>query len=69
MEGNIGSLSQHDYYGNLLHNYTYTASIELLAFSVGMGVEGGRERSENSKVLKKNVKNCFYMQLGNKKYR
>ena len=49
MEGNIVSLTQHDYYGSLLKNYTYIAYIELLAFSVGMGGERGRERSWNSK--------------------
>ena len=49
MEGNIVSLSQHDYYGSLLHNYTYTAYIELLAFSVGMGGNGGKKRNWNSK--------------------
>ena len=45
MEGNIVSLSQHDFYRSLFHNYTCITFIELLAFSVGMGGEGRRERS------------------------
>ena len=49
MEGNMVSLTQHDSYGSLVQNDTYIACIELLAFSVGMGKEGGRERSWNSK--------------------
>ena len=43
MEGNIVNLTQHDFYGSLLHNYTYITYIELLAFSVGMNKEGGCE--------------------------
>ena len=35
MEGNIVSLSQHDYYGSLLHNYTGMAYVKLIVFSVG----------------------------------
>ena len=49
MEGNIVSLTQHDYYGSHLQNYTYIAYIEFLAFSVRMGGEGGRKRSWSSK--------------------
>ena len=45
MKGNIVSLSQYDFYRSLLHNYTCITYIELLAFSVGIGGEGGRERS------------------------
>ena len=48
MEGNTVSLSQHDFYGSLLHNYTYMAYIELLAFSMGMGGEERRKRTWNS---------------------
>ena len=44
MEGNIVSLTQHEYYGSLLQYYIYIAYIELLAFSVGMGGEERRER-------------------------
>ena len=43
MEDNTVSLTQHDYYGSLLQNYTYITCIELLAFSVGMDREGGRK--------------------------
>ena len=43
MEGNIVSVTQHDYYGSHLQNYTYITYIELLAFSVGMG---GEERGK-----------------------
>ena len=49
MEGNVVSLTQHDYYGSHLQNYTDMAYIELLAFPKGMGGEGGRKRSWNSK--------------------
>ena len=45
MEGNIVSLSQHDYYGSLQQHYTYIAYIELLAFPKGMGGDGGMKRS------------------------
>ena len=68
MEGNIVSLSEHGYNGSLLLNYTCLAYIELLAFTVGMCREGGREKLE-LKVLGTNVENCFCIQLGNKKYR
>ena len=70
MEGNIISFSQHDYYGSVLHDYTFITCIELFAFSMRVRGEGGRE-GENLelKVLKMNVKNCFFMQLGNKIYR
>ena len=41
MEGNIVSLTQHDYYGSHLQNYTDLAYIELLAFQrEGVGREG-----------------------------
>ena len=44
MEGNIVSLTQHDYYGSHLQNYTDLAYIELLAFQrEGMGRKGGKE--------------------------
>ena len=46
MEGNIVSLSQHDYYGSHLQNYTDMAYTELLAFPKGMG---GMKRSWKSK--------------------
>ena len=49
MEGNIVSVTQHDYHGSHLQNYTSITYIELFAFSVGMAGEGGRERSGNSK--------------------
>ena len=49
MEGNIVSLTQHDYYGSHLQNYTDMAYIELLAFSMGIGGEGRRKRSWSSK--------------------
>ena len=49
MEGNIVSLTQHDYYGSHLQNYTDMAYIELLAFPKGMCGERGRKRSWNSK--------------------
>ena len=45
MERNILSFTQLDYYASLLHNYTYITYTELLAFSVGMGGEGGKEKS------------------------
>ena len=47
MEGNIVSLTQHDYYGSYLQSYTYIAYIELLAFSVGVGGEGRREQTRS----------------------
>ena len=41
MEGNIVSITQHDYYGSHLQNYTDMACIELLAFEKEwMGREG-----------------------------
>ena len=40
MEGNIVSLTQHDYYGSHLQNYTDIAYIELLA---SQREGGGRE--------------------------
>ena len=41
MEGNIVSLTQHDYYGSHLQDYTDMAYIELLAFQrEGVGREG-----------------------------
>ena len=49
IEGNIVSLTQQDYYGSHLQNYTDIAYIELLAFPKGMGGEGGMKRSWNSK--------------------
>ena len=48
MEGNIVSLTQHNYYGSLLQNDTYIACIELLDFLMGMR----RERGWNSKYKK-----------------
>ena len=68
MEGNIVSLTQHNYYGGHLQNYTDMAYIELLAFPVGMGGKGGRKRSWNSKVLGTTVEYCSCIQLGNDKY-
>ena len=49
MEGNIVSLIQQNYYVSHLQNYTDMAYIGLLAFPKGMGGEGGRKRSRNSK--------------------
>ena len=48
MEGNIDfhNMTIMDVFSK---NYTYIAYIELLAFSVEMDWEGGRERSWNSK--------------------
>ena len=59
MEGNIVSLTQHDYYGSLLHNDTHIACIELLAFSVGIDGEGRRERSWNSEFHKQMLRIVF----------
>ena len=47
LERNIVSLTQHDYYGSYLQDYTYIAYIQLLAFSVWMSGKGGRKRSWN----------------------
>ena len=63
MEGNIVSLSQHDYYGSLLQDYTCMTYIELFAFSVGIG--GRKGEKLELKVLEVNTKNGFCMQLGN----
>ena len=58
MEGN--SLTQHDYYGSHLQNYTDMACIELLAFSVGRRGEGVRDREKlEFKVLETNVEKCY----------
>ena len=48
-EGNMVSLSQHNYYGSVLHGYTFMTHIELLVLSMWMGKEGGRKRIRNSK--------------------
>ena len=45
MEGKRVNLSQHDYYGSVLHNYTCITHIELLAFSMRVGEDGRRERN------------------------
>ena len=49
MEGNIVSVTQQDYHGSHLQNYTDMDCIELLAFPKGMGGEGGMKRGWNSK--------------------
>ena len=49
MEGNIVSLTPHDYYGSHLQKYTDIAYIELFSFKMRMGGEEGRKRSLNSK--------------------
>ena len=69
MEGNIVSLTQHDYYGSHLQNYTYIAYVELLAFSCGDGWGGRKGEKLELKILGTNIENCFSMQMGNKKYR
>ena len=59
MEGNIVSLSQHVYYGSVLHNCTFITYIELLAL-LNEGRWGGK-KGENLelKSLKTNVKIVF----------
>ena len=67
MQGNVVSLTQHDYYGSHLQNYTDMAYIELLAFQrEGVGREGGREVGTQSVRI-----NCrvMFLPLGNKKNR
>ena len=48
MEGNIVSLTQHDYYGSHLQNYIDIAYIELLAFPKGMGKILSHKRGKKS---------------------